>query len=50
MVSQNLQIGKANGMLNLSTGPTHVGSLDAPRASHLVTFGPRRQGNALRGS
>ena len=24
------------------------GSLDAPRASQLFTFGPRKQGNALR--
>ena len=28
----------------------NVGSLDAPRASQLFTFGPRGQGNALRGT
>ena len=28
----------------------NVGSLDAPRVSQLFTFGPRGQGNALRGS
>ena len=28
----------------------NVGSLDAPRASQLFTFGPRGQGIALRGS
>ena len=28
----------------------NLGSLDAPRASQLFTFGPRGQGNALRGS
>ena len=28
----------------------NVGSLDAPRASQLFTFGPRVQGIALRGS
>ena len=28
----------------------NVGSLDTPRAAHLVTFGPRGHGNALTGS
>ena len=28
----------------------NVGSLDAPKASQLFTFGPRGQGIALRGS
>ena len=57
MVSKNQQkIGKANGMPILATRPTqvtktgNVGSLDAPSASQLFTFGPRKQGNALRGS
>ena len=57
MVSKNHQkMKKANGMPSLPTWPTqvalrgNVGSLDAPRASQLFTFGPRGQGNALRGS
>ena len=57
MVSKNQQkIGEANGMPILPTGPTqvplrgNVGSLDAPRASQLFTFGPGGQGIALRGS
>ena len=57
MVSKNPQkIGEANGMPFLPTGPTqitkkrNVGSLDAPIASQLFTFGPRGKGNALRGS
>ena len=43
-------------MPNLPTGPTqvtkagNVGSVDVFRAAHLSTFGPRGQGNALRGS
>ena len=43
-------------MPSLPTGPTQVtktgnaSSGDAPRAFQLFTFGPRRQGNALRGS
>ena len=56
MVSKNQQkIGEANGMSSLPIVPTqvalrgNVGSLDAPRASQLFTFGPRGQGNALRG-
>ena len=56
MVSKNQQkIGQANGMSSLPIVPTqvalrgNVGSLDAPRASQLFTFGPIRQGNALRG-
>ena len=50
------KIGEANGMLNLPIVPTqvtlrgNVGSLDAPIAAQLLTFGPRRQGIALRGS
>ena len=55
MVSKNQQIiGEANGMSSLPIVPTqvalrgNVGSLDAPRASQLFTFGPRGQGNALR--
>ena len=57
MVSKNQQkIGEANVMPRLPIVPTqvalrgNVGSLDAPRASQLFTFGPRGQGNALRGS
>ena len=57
MVSKNQQkIGEANGMPILPTGPTHVmktgnvGSVDVFRAAHLFTFGPRGQGNALKGS
>ena len=57
MVSKNQQkIGEANGMPSLPTGPTqvtktgNVGSVDVFRRAHLSTFGPRGQGNALRGS
>ena len=57
MVSKNQQkIGEANGMPSLPTRPTrvmktgNVGSVDVFRAAHLSTFGPRGQGNALRGS
>ena len=56
MVSKNQQkIGEANGMPSLPIVNTqvalrgNVGSLDAPRASQLFTFGPRGQGIALRG-
>ena len=57
MVSKNPQkIRKANDMSNLPIVPTqvtlrgNVGSLDAPRASQLFTFGPRGgQGIQLRG-
>ena len=47
---KSAKIGEANGMPNLPNIPTHltlrgnVGSLDAPRASQLFTFGPRGQG------
>ena len=43
-------------MHSLPTLPTqvtktgNVGSVDVFRAAHLFTFGPRGQGNALRGS
>ena len=57
MVSKNQQkIGEANGMPSLAIGPTEVTktgnvvSVDIFRAAHLFTFGPRGQGNALRGS
>ena len=57
MVSKNPQkIAEANGMPSLPTGPTqvtktgNVGSVYVFRATHLSTFGPRRQGNVLRGS
>ena len=57
MLSKNPpKIGEANGMPGLPTGPTqvtktrNVGSVDVFRAAHLFTFGPRGQGNALRGS
>ena len=57
MVSKNQQkIGEANGMPILPTGPTqvtktgNVGSLDAPSAHQLFTFGPRGHGISLRGS
>ena len=57
MVSKNQQkIGEANGMPSLPIVPTkvalngNVGSLDTPRAFQLFTFGPRGQGNSLRGS
>ena len=55
MASKNQQtIGESNGMPSLAIVPTqvalrgNVGSLDAPRASQLFTFGPRGQGVALR--
>ena len=47
--------GEANGMPSLPYGPTqvtktgNVGSVDVFRVAHLFTFGPRGQGNALRG-
>ena len=57
MVSKNQQkIGKANGMPILHTAPKqftktgNVGSLDVFMVADLFTFGPRGQGNALRGS
>ena len=57
MVSKNPQkIGEANGMPSLPIVPTqvtlrgNVGSLDAPRAFHLFTFGTRVQRIAQRGS
>ena len=57
MVSKNPQkIGEANGIPSLPTRLTqvtktgNVGSLDAPWAAHLSTFGSRGQGNALRAS
>ena len=57
MVSKNQQkIGKANGMPILHTANTqvtktgNVGSVDVFVVAHLFTFGPRGQGNALRGS
>ena len=55
MVSNHPQkFGEANGMPILAIRPTqvtktgNVGSLDAPSASQLFTFGPRKQGIALR--
>ena len=57
MVSKNQQnIWKANGMHNLpmvNTQVTIMGnvcSVDVFRAFNVFTFGPRGQGNALRGS
>ena len=57
MVSNNQQkIGEANGMPILPTGNTqvtktgNVGSVDVFSGAHLFTFGPRGQGNLLRGS
>ena len=57
MVSKISQkIGEANVLPSLPILPTqvalrrNVGSLDAPRASQLFTFGPSGQGIALRGS
>ena len=57
MVSKNQQkIVEANGMPSLPIVPTqvalrgNVGSLEVFRLAHLSTFGPRGQGNALRGS
>ena len=57
MVSKNQQkIGEANGMPSLNTRHTqvtktrNVGSVDVFRTAQLSTFGPRGQGNALRGS
>ena len=50
------KIGEANCMPILINGQTqvtktkNVGSVDVFRATHLFTFGPRGQGNALRGS
>ena len=49
-------IGEANGMPELpsvaaqATKTGNVGSVDSFSAAHLFTFGPRGQGNALRGS
>ena len=57
MVSKNSQKnGEDNGMPSLPTGPTQViqtgtvCSVDVFRAAHLFTFGPKGQGNAMRGS
>ena len=57
MVSKNPQkIGEANGMPNLPIVSTqvvlreNVGSLDASRVFQLLSFGPRGEGIALRGS
>ena len=57
MISKHSQkIEEANGMPCLPTVPTqvtktgNVGSVDVFRVAHLSTFGPRGQGNALRGS
>ena len=50
------KIGKENGMPSLQILPTqvtlrgNVGSLDAPIAAQLLTFGTRGQSIALRGS
>ena len=53
------KIGEANGMPSLPTVPTQVtktgnvgsvGSVGVFRAAHLYIFGPRGQGNTLRGS
>ena len=50
------KIGEARGMPSMPIVPTqvtlrgNVGSLDAPKASQLFTFGPRVQAIALRGS
>ena len=55
-LNKSAKIGEANGMSSLPIVPTqvalrgNVGSLDAPMASQLFTFGPRGQGVALRGS
>ena len=56
MVSKNPQkIGKTSGMPSLPTAPTqvtktgNVTSVDVFRRNHLFTFGPRGQGNSLRG-
>ena len=55
-IKKSEKIGEANSMLNLSTGTTQVtktgnlGFLGTPSTAHLFTFGPRCQGNALRGS
>ena len=57
MVSKNPQkIQEDNGKPSLPTGPKQaakteiMGSLDLFRAAYLFTFGPRGQGNSLRGS
>ena len=53
---KSAKIEECNGIPSLPTGPTqvtktgNVGSVGVFRASHLSTFGPRGQGNALRGS
>ena len=50
------KIREANGMPSLPIVPIqvalreNVGSVDVFRSAHLSTFGPRGQGNALRGS
>ena len=49
------KIGEANGMPSVATGPTQVTktgnvfSVEVFRVANLFTFGPRGQGNALRG-
>ena len=56
VASKNPQkIGEANGMHSLPIGPTqvtktgNVGSVDVFISAQLFTFGPRGQGNALKG-
>ena len=55
-LKKSAKIEEENVMRSLLIVPTQValrgnlGSLDAPSASQLFTFGPRGQGNALRGS
>ena len=50
------KIGEASGMPILPNGPTQItktgymGSVDVFRTAHLFTFGPKGEGNALRGS
>ena len=55
-LKKSAKIAEANGMPILPTGPIevrktgNVGSVDVFMAAHLFTFGPRGQGNALKGS
>ena len=56
LMGRPVNVQETNGIPSLPTGPTqvtlrgNVGSLDAPIAPQLFTFGPRGQGIALRGS
>ena len=51
-LKKSVKIGKTNGVPNLPTAHTghvkgNMGSLDAPQAFQLFTFGPMVQGTAM---